>query len=336
MVTCRSQTSIQRGLGKVRKARAVVMALLAIVAGSIVFIDKKEEREPQQPSIRVSEVAAPEKVTPTTITDNGYELAIPSRDNIIQKNLDSAKVNSPKNSSVEEERGSAQVVSPIISQAKQEEPVTKREGNRIPANVISPLVQLKTPERYVGIATEEKHQSLSKRLPAGGKTLKRSRGIEQSAQVESDDATDGGNSFHCVAPGETLSSIAKRYYGQATLSSVIQRANPDLNPNALKPGRRIRIPAVGEVQNLASRRPSSRSGSHTAETVTVVAENSFNTPHHATAPGKYYVVGKGETLSSIAKRSGVRFLSLYEQNREVLHHNPNFLKEGMQIWIPKK
>lgn len=49
---------------------------------------------------------------------------------------------------------------------------------------------------------------------------------------------------HVVEKGDTLSAIAKRYYGKAGLYTKIFDANRDVldDPNKIKPGQKLRIP----------------------------------------------------------------------------------------------
>lgn len=50
--------------------------------------------------------------------------------------------------------------------------------------------------------------------------------------------------FHIVQPGETLSSIAKRYYGTTTAVGKILEANRGVldNPDRIRPGTKLIIP----------------------------------------------------------------------------------------------
>jgi len=60
-------------------------------------------------------------------------------------------------------------------------------------------------------------------------------------------AAGGSNAyaqFHDVQKGDTLSKIAKQYYGDASLYMTIFEANKDLlkDPNKIFPGQKLRIP----------------------------------------------------------------------------------------------
>jgi nucleoid-associated protein YgaU len=49
---------------------------------------------------------------------------------------------------------------------------------------------------------------------------------------------------HVVQSGDTLSKIAEKYYGDASLYTKIFQANRDLlsDPNKIRPGQKLRIP----------------------------------------------------------------------------------------------
>ena len=52
--------------------------------------------------------------------------------------------------------------------------------------------------------------------------------------------------FHDVVSGDTLSAIAKKYYGDANKYNVIFEANKPMlsDPNKIYPGQKLRIPAL--------------------------------------------------------------------------------------------
>ncbi len=84
---------------------------------------------------------------------------------------------------------------------------------------------------------------------------------------------------HRVAAGETLSSIAIRYYGEERHWPRILDANPGLDPNRMKANSELEIPAL--AVSTAVLRPS---------------------PRTAPAGGVLHRIAEGETLSSIARR----------------------------------
>ena len=68
--------------------------------------------------------------------------------------------------------------------------------------------------------------------------------VTSTEQILVDDA-DAGQT-HTVAKGDTLSHIAKTYYGKATLWPRIFEANRDQldNPDRIRPGQVLKIPAA--------------------------------------------------------------------------------------------
>jgi nucleoid-associated protein YgaU len=62
-----------------------------------------------------------------------------------------------------------------------------------------------------------------------------------SSQLASEDT---GDQSYTVVKGDTLSGIAKKFYGKANLWPKIHAANKDQvpNPDVIKPGQVLRIP----------------------------------------------------------------------------------------------
>ncbi|MBN2207402.1 MAG: LysM peptidoglycan-binding domain-containing protein [Candidatus Aminicenantes bacterium] len=56
--------------------------------------------------------------------------------------------------------------------------------------------------------------------------------------------TTGGETVHEVVPGDTLSALAKKYYGNGNLYMKIFEANRDIlnDPNLIKVGQKLKIP----------------------------------------------------------------------------------------------
>ncbi len=99
---------------------------------------------------------------------------------------------------------------------------------------------------------------------------------------------------YVVKKGDTLIKIATKY---KTTYQVLESYNNILNPNKIYPGQIIKIPWNLEIK------PTS------------------------------YVVKKGDSLSSIAKKYGVNWKTLYEKNKSVIGKNPNVIKPGQVLNI---
>lgn len=128
--------------------------------------------------------------------------------------------------------------------------------------------------------------------------------------------------IYVVLPGDTLSSIAARELGSASLAENIFLLNRDAieDPDHLPAGVRIRLPVrstdidpavMPDTPDVPGRRP-------------------------AMGLGRTHIVVRGDTLSSIAQqyygpRADWRFL--YEANKAALP-NPNQLSVGMELSVP--
>lgn len=66
----------------------------------------------------------------------------------------------------------------------------------------------------------------------------------EAVAVPAEAPPTSGETIHVVARGDTLSALAKRYYGKAGLYMKIFEANRDIlsDPNLIKVGQRLRIP----------------------------------------------------------------------------------------------
>ncbi|MDP7035110.1 MAG: LysM peptidoglycan-binding domain-containing protein [Planctomycetota bacterium] len=103
---------------------------------------------------------------------------------------------------------------------------------------------------------------------------------------------------HIVKPGETLSTIARHYLGDARLWKQIAKANPTLSPHRVAIGSRIFIPTPGST----AKSPTPPQKTKTVETVS--ASQASSTPPAPPKPrsGRTHVVQKGESLYTIAKK----------------------------------
>jgi len=138
----------------------------------------------------------------------------------------------------------------------------------------------------------------------------------------------GGEQTHVVKKGETMESIAKTYYGSGAKWQVIAKANPQVEPQSMRIGAKLRIPAagaaVGAETTVASRGSAGSTGSNSSSNAT------------ASTSGGNHVVAKGETLSSIARRyygDAKYWKSILKANPKV---NADSLAVGTKLVIPSK
>ena len=127
-----------------------------------------------------------------------------------------------------------------------------------------------------------------------------------------------------VASGDTLSSIAAKWFGREHDWPRIVAANPGLDPNRLAVGQEIVLPPKGAASGDAGRGAS----------VPAPAPSSTARPK----AGAKYQVRSGDSLTRIAQEaygSAKYWELIYTANRSVIGSNPADLSVGMSLVIPK-
>ena len=314
MVGSRTQTGMQRGIGKVRKARFTVMMLIFSVAGAIIFIDKKEESHVGDSVTKTAEVTT-QKLLPTT-----REVAYETPTNTLPKIDELQRPLAVQDEPVKEQR----VISPVSNLTESK--------HQTRSNIVAPMTLKNDSKSLVQEEVSGKNTKANKTR----KTLK-------NLPTEEKSVCEAG--YHVIQTGETLGQIAKKYYKNSGLWHLIYNANTDAlkNPKCLKPGQKLKIPerttetvAQTTEQPVQQKRVSPKS--RTGFTPNFVATTNGNAAPDTTKPlmGNYrqYMVSRGDTLSSIAKKNGVSFLDIYECNPQL--KSVNTLMLGMVIVLPTK
>lgn len=141
---------------------------------------------------------------------------------------------------------------------------------------------------------------------------------------------------HEIAQGDTLSSLADRYYGSSTPDKIahLLKANPQLkNPRSMKIGDQLTIlawdkPAATPPSGTTAVPP--RGGAPVPTTPPPTAPA-------AAAPGRTYQVSDGDSFYSIARAqlgNGARWQELLRLNEDLVKGDPKRLKPGMIIKLP--
>lgn len=115
-----------------------------------------------------------------------------------------------------------------------------------------------------------------------------------------------GGGVHVVASGETLMDISFTHYGTHQQWSKIARAN-DVDPNDLRVGQKLNIPAIDNVVTAAS--------------------------HGRVTDGNTYVVKSGDMLYTIA-RDVLGDASRHKELEALNDVDPNNLRAGMVLKLP--
>jgi nucleoid-associated protein YgaU len=126
--------------------------------------------------------------------------------------------------------------------------------------------------------------------------------------------------FHNVRPGETLTAIARRYYGDARLVKQLASFNGLSDADALRVDHRLRIPPASVLGGEGAPKPSSNERSDEPREV-------YTT----------YTVKRGDTLSELSLEllgTSRRWRELYELNRDVIR-DPDNLQAGTVLKVPR-
>ena len=137
-------------------------------------------------------------------------------------------------------------------------------------------------------------------------------------------AADAQPVIYTVASGDTLSKIALRHYGSASLWRKIYEDNRDVigNPDRIRAGMQIKIYPTGTAgqNNTPANVPAGRTADAAADGATT------------------YIVQKGDTLWKIAYKvygRGWQWRRIYNANRDALP-KPGQIREGQVLVIPSE
>jgi nucleoid-associated protein YgaU len=118
-----------------------------------------------------------------------------------------------------------------------------------------------------------------------------------------------------------MTLLAEKYYGDKRKSDVISKANPLVDPRAMKIGTKLVIPAAPSASPAK------------VPTTPAIA------PATAANGEKTHVVMAGDTLAGLARTyfgDATMAPYIYETNKALIGSDPDALKVGMKLVIPKK
>jgi nucleoid-associated protein YgaU len=153
---------------------------------------------------------------------------------------------------------------------------------------------------------------------------------------------------HTVVAGDTLSAIAKRFYGQAALFKLIAVASGVPDPDSIRIGMVLIIPEVNRKHTVVDGETLSGLAGHFYRPQNshlfplIAAANGIGDPDEIHAgqvliiPGIAYAVVSGDTLSKLAKRfyGDATLFPLIADANEIA--NPDVIRVGQELIIPPK
>ncbi|HLY08058.1 MAG TPA: LysM peptidoglycan-binding domain-containing protein [Planctomycetota bacterium] len=147
---------------------------------------------------------------------------------------------------------------------------------------------------------------------------------------------------YVIKEGDTLDKIAEKTMGSKSYASKIADANPGLKPTALRPGKKLLIPAKAEkpvpavekadepqIAKETTPLPAPAEGKTTAAPKQDISIQTVNGQ-------KIYTVQPGDTLSGISVKvynTSRHYQKIYEANKEAIE-DPNTLQVGLKLTMP--
>lgn len=323
MVTTRSQTGMNRGVNQLRrKFRTAVLFMVVLTFAAIFLIDKREESQNQTApnSLRNPAVEAMADKTPTSGDIISHETPVPVRP-IAERPI---------------------VVMPALDNVPAQRTTTP----------VMPVREIASPVREISVPKDSDSGKLSKKedtRQSTGKLTKSENLLDKphkAREKSHDDSSKPAKSkknhkldiprdlpvckkgHHVIAPGESLSTLASKYYGDAGLWLVIWRANEVVikDPKKLKTGMEIVIPE--DVQKLLG-------GNLKRENAKArhKVSNTGGDIQLAKSGERVYLVKAGDNLSKIAKTTGASLTMLIDLNKGI---DERTLAPGDKVYLPKK
>lgn len=127
-----------------------------------------------------------------------------------------------------------------------------------------------------------------------------------------------------VQEGDTFETLARTKLGKASLWPEIQRLNPDVKPEKLRPGQEIRLPVASAIAAADA----ARGNAGAKKTDVAIAP--------APDAGRRYTVKKGDNYERIAQME----LGSRKRTNELMELNSGIpaekLRPGMSLVLPKK
>jgi nucleoid-associated protein YgaU len=199
-------------------------------------------------------------------------------------------------------------------------------GNAGTTNAPQPTTPTYTPPTTPPSVANSERMGLTTPSPAGGTDATKVASATP-ATPEKEKTT-----IHTVQKGETLSSIAAKYMGNARYATAIAKANPNIHPNRISVGAKLKIPAVQAPTTAPA-----GTGSTTVVSKVNPSKSEVK-PLPPVDPSRAYTVKTNDSWTALSKKflGHDNWTILYEYNKERFPRNSRALKPGMLLEIPPK
>jgi LysM repeat protein len=325
------------------KLGVVISMIVVFVAGGY-FIFKGDEAKPIDLAQNGSNPAAGEPARPVTAPasadanrrSTGHAMNAPNRGN---RQAQTARPAAPQGqpnpatdtpTSVDNSRG------PSDSAALPANPPTNPSA---PANsVTQPVTNLagasNVGEQNPQPVTQPTPQNASSPIPGPSSAAEALAAMRKAAPTDPKPATNPATAavdIHRAQPGDTLATLAQKYYGNAKYAAVLRQANPEVtDPSSLRVGTAIRIPPLPtDAASLVDAAPTKTTGSPPAPPT--------GAGKKATA-SRTYVVRPGDSFYRIAEQQlgkASRWKELLALNKALVDGDPTRLKVGQKVTLPE-
>ncbi|HWE96188.1 MAG TPA: LysM peptidoglycan-binding domain-containing protein [Tepidisphaeraceae bacterium] len=144
-----------------------------------------------------------------------------------------------------------------------------------------------------------------------------------------------GPQTHRIQSGETFSSIAKSFYGDARFFGEIAKANPTVNPNKLKPGTTINLP---DKAMFKTEKKEATAGTSTPAGPAATPHPTAPAVSAAVDPKTEYRVQSTDSLYKISMKlygTPNKVDAIYQLNKDRIGADPARLKLNMVLKLPE-
>jgi nucleoid-associated protein YgaU len=189
--------------------------------------------------------------TGNTATGSSSDTA--SKPVVAKSNSDATKTTGEHTHIVTKGETFASIAKSELGSAGKWEMIAKANPN-VKADALKIGTKLRIPSAASGTlaAGDGKIERSSGSTSAPGKAL-----ASNASTSSTTSGTTSGTTSHVVASGETMSSIAKAIYGNSKFWKAIAKANPTVDPDAMKAGQKLNIPSKTTVVGAENVEPAS-------------------------------------------------------------------------------